>query len=209
MSDTALAPVGNSLPIPSDFTENPWENLTPKQLFEEGYAKQVYVASTQAQGIMLTATRIEDPTSVDYLTSTDCYPNYSCLIEFPLQPSTPRASHAPTLHALQEWEGYVLETGETDFTARLLDLTAASFGVQAPLGQEEEAVIPLSEISEDDLKRLRPGSIFRWVIGYERSASGTKRRISQIVIRDLPAMTMQDRSEGLAWAMKVAKSIEQ
>ena len=29
-----------------------------------------------------------------------------------------------TFHALQEWEGYVVEIGETDFVARLIDLTA-------------------------------------------------------------------------------------
>ena len=76
---------------------------------------------------------------------------------------------------LQEWEGYVIEIGEDDFTVRLLDLTAGSSH------EEEEAVIPLSEISEDDFKHLRLGSIFRWVIGYERSTSGTKQRVSQIV----------------------------
>ena len=57
---------------------------------------------------------------------------------------------------LQEWEGYVIDIGEDEFTARLLDLTAGSSH------EEEEAVIPLAEISEDDLKHLRLGSIFRW-----------------------------------------------
>ncbi len=105
-----------------------------------------------------------------------------------------------TFHALQEWEGYVLEKGDDEFTARLLDLTAGS------LQEEEEAVIPLAEISEDDLKRLHPGSVFRWVIGYERSASGTKRRVSQIVFRDLPVVTKQDLAEGKEWARKTAQS---
>ena len=106
-------------------------------------------------------------------------------------------------HALQEWEGYVLEHNEKEFTARLLDLTAGSM-------QEDEAIIPLVEISEDDLNRLRPGSIFRWVIGYERSStSETKKRVSQIVFRDLPVMTEKDLSEGEEWAKKIAQSIAQ
>lgn len=104
-----------------------------------------------------------------------------------------------SFHLLQEWEGYVIEIGEGDLTVRLLDLTAGSSH------EEEEAVIPLAEISENDLKRLRLGSIFRWVIGYERSASGTKRRVSQLVFRDLPVMTKQDIAEGEEWARRVAQ----
>ncbi len=100
---------------------------------------------------------------------------------------------------LQKWEGYVIEIGEDDFTVRLLDLTAGSSH------EEEEAVIPLAEISEDDLKHLRLGSIFRWVIGYERSKSGTKQRVSQIVFRELPIVTKQDIAEAEEWAKKTAQ----
>ena len=120
----------------------------------------------------------------------------------PWRQATPRV----TFHALQEWQGHVLERGMDEFTASLVDLSHDSpdslFGVQ-----EEEATIPLSEISENDLPRLRPGSIFRWVIGYERLSSGTKRRISQIVFRDLPVMTERDRSEGEQWAMRIKQSL--
>ena len=109
-------------------------------------------------------------------------------------------SRAPTvaLHPLQEWEGYVVEINQSEFTARLLDLTAdASF-------EEEEADIPFAEISDADLDKIRLGSIFRWVIGYERSAVGTKKRVSQIVFRDLPAVTKSDMQAGEAWALKMA-----
>ena len=103
------------------------------------------------------------------------------ILSFPPQPSPagPRA----TLHALQEWEGYVVEVERDELVARLVDLTAGS------THEEEEAVIPLAEISECDVAAVRVGSIFRWVIGYERSPSGTKKRVSQIVFRDLPRMT--------------------
>ena len=124
------------------------------------------------------------------------------IIDFPDLSGISQTRPQVIFHALQEWEGYVLEHNEREFTARLLDLTADSM-------QEDEAIIPLVEISEDDLNRLRPGSIFRWVIGYERSASGTKKRVSQIVFRDLPAMTEKDLSEGEEWAKKIAQSITQ
>ena len=100
---------------------------------------------------------------------------------------------------LQEWEGYVIEIGEDDFTARLLDLTAGSSH------EEEEAVIPFSEISKDDLKHLRLGSIFRWIIGYAHSTNGTKQRVSQIIFRKLPVVTKQDIAEAGEWAKKTAQ----
>ena len=138
--------------------------------------------------------------------STRIGSNVVSIVPFMPPQSTPQPPFPETLHALQEWEGYVLESGEGEFTARLLDLTSASSG--SPVGGSEvveEAVFPLSEISDHDVTRLRPGSIFRWVIGYQRSASGTKRRVSQIVFRDLPVMTEPDRREGEEWAKKVSK----
>lgn len=106
-----------------------------------------------------------------------------------------------SFHALQEWEGYVLEVDESDFVARLVDMTAG-----ASL-EEEEAVIPRSELSVADDVRMCVGSIFRWVIGYERSSAGTKKRVSQIVLRDLPAITESDLRESEAWAREMVRSL--
>lgn len=112
------------------------------------------------------------------------------------------AKLATTLHPLQEWEGYVVQINNDGFTARLLDVTAgASY-------EEEEADIPLEEVSESDAAKMQVGSVFRWVIGYERAATGTKKRVSQIVFRDLPAITEKDlqtaneRARGLMAAWK-------
>lgn len=107
-----------------------------------------------------------------------------------------------TFHALQEWEGYVLDVGRDDFTARLVDLTNLASK------DEEEAVIPICEISNDDVKRLKRGSILRWVIGYE-NRGGTKRRVSQIVFRDLPVLSKKDWDEGVQWAEKVVRLIKE
>ena len=113
---------------------------------------------------------------------------------------------APTVapssfHALQEWEGHVTEIDANDFHARLVDITAGA-SVEG-----EEARIPLAEVSEEDARRMKCGSVFRWVIGYERSPAGTKKRVSQIVFRDLPALTRRDLREGRAWAREVIASL--
>ena len=68
-------------------------------------------------------------------------------------------------------------------------------------------IIPLDQISEDDLRHLRPGAVFRWVVGYERSMTGTRRRVSRIVFRNLPTMTGEDWLEGEEWARTIAQSM--
>ena len=123
----------------------------------------------------------------------------SRILDFPLPPALPRRA---TLHALQEWEGHVVEMDDKAFVAHLVDLTAGAAYA------EEEATIPLVEVSDDDAARMRIGSIFRWVIGYERSPAGTKKRVSQIVFRDLPRMTKADFEEGRAWARNIVQSLD-
>ncbi len=122
----------------------------------------------------------------------------SRIFAFPI----PQRRRTPTFHALQEWEGYVLEVGATDFVARLVDLTGGSSH------EQEEADIPLAEISDKDSAKIRPGSVFRWVIGYERSTAGTKRRVSQIVFRDLPEITETDVRDGEVWASDTIRSLK-
>ena len=112
-----------------------------------------------------------------------------------------RSAQGASFRALQEWEGYVVDVDETNFVARLLDVTAVA------AHEEEEAVIPRAELSNDDDARMRVGSIFRWVIGYERSPAGTKKRVSQIVFRDLPAITPNDLRESEDWAQEMARSL--
>ncbi len=120
-------------------------------------------------------------------------------------------THAPrqasSIYPLQEWEGWVVEVSEHEFTARLTDLTAGPAASESDGIAEEEATIPNSELSEEDLNRLRPGSVFRWIIGYEQSPGGTKKRVSQIVLRDLPVMTALDMSRGEEWAGRVSRAL--
>ena len=104
-------------------------------------------------------------------------------------------------HTLQEWEGYVIDVSEDEFTARLLDLTDDANE------EDEEVTVPLSEIAETDYKHLYSGSIFRWVIGHEYSERGTLRRVSEIIFRELPVMSASDRSDGQKWAKEIAESL--
>ena len=122
------------------------------------------------------------------------------VVDFPPRPKP--ASPRAVLHALQEWEGYVVELGPGEFVARLVDLTGGSSH------EEEEAIIPLEEVSESDAAKMAVGSIFRWVIGYERSLAGTKRRVSQIVFRDLPRITQSDFREGREWARETLRALK-
>ena len=116
-------------------------------------------------------------------------------------PILPQLAPNSSLHALQEWEGYVVEVGESEFVARLVDVTAGASH------EGEEATFPRAELSDIDDAKLSDGSIFRWVIGYERSPAGTKKRVSQIVFRDLPAITKSDLRDGEAWARDMAEAL--
>ena len=118
-----------------------------------------------------------------------------------LPPPLPRRAPTASFHALQEWEGYVVEMRAKDFVARLTDLTAGASH------EREEAIIPLTELSDHDAARMTAGSVFRWVIGYERSPAGTKKRVSQIVLRDLPAVTEADLRDGEEWARETIRAL--
>jgi hypothetical protein len=90
-----------------------------------------------------------------------------------------------TFSPIQEWEGFVSEIGDEVFTGLLVDLTAKK------TRPEEKMEFPISDLSEDDKSLLREGAIFRWSIGYQKQ-HGTKKRVSQIVFRRLPAWTRSD-----------------
>ena len=118
-----------------------------------------------------------------------------------LVPKIPATALTSVFHALQEWEGYVTAIHKDAVQARLVDITAHDSKAQ------ETARIPLMEISDEDLQQMRVGSVFRWVIGYERSHSG-KKRVSQIVFRNLPQLTEKEIQDGHAWADEVIASLK-
>lgn len=102
------------------------------------------------------------------------------------------------LHALQEWEGYIVNIYADSFVARLVDITADDDY------ETEEVTIPFEELSSEDAEKVELGRFFRWVIGYERSASGAKRMVSRVVFRNLPRITQRDVEKANAWAERMA-----
>jgi|SRR5215467_1336323 len=97
----------------------------------------------------------------------------------------PQATFSP----LQEWEGYVVSLTDTHVLANLVDLTSEA----TRPGQQAE--IPREEFSDADIEKLSEGSVFRWAIGYQRLPGGTKTRVSQIIVRDLPKWIASELDE--------------
>jgi hypothetical protein len=116
---------------------------------------------------------------------------------------SPQIEHVPQIsfEPLQEWEGCVVETQATTFTATLIDIT------DRRKFEDEVAEFALTDLSDDDLLLLRPGAIFRWLIGYERHPSGTKRRASSVVFRRLPNWSENDLSRAKQEAKSLVEEI--
>src|SRR5262249_473753 len=105
----------------------------------------------------------------------------------------------PAFVPLQEWEGYVVAVYKSHILANLVDLTN---GDERP---GEQAEIPLEEFSEDDVPKLSAGRVFGWAIGYQRLPSGTKMRVSQFVVRELPQWTRRELKEAKKEAADLAE----
>ena len=142
-------------------------------------------------------TLIQNP--ADYIFPTEA--RDSSLSPINLPPEMRQNTIGESFSAVQEWQGYVVEIGKTEILARLTDVTGGS------LYEGEVATIPLDEISDNDQEKMETGSIFRWVIGFQRSPLGTKKRVSLIVFRDLPAMRNVDFEQGQRWADRMFQSL--
>jgi hypothetical protein len=101
----------------------------------------------------------------------------------PLQPQTQdplggQVSAPARFQVLQKWEGIVLDVRRTSFVARLIDLVGNE--------PDQEAELPIGELSPRDRKRLIPGALFYWYIGYRDELSGDRERSSRLRFRRLP-----------------------
>jgi hypothetical protein len=144
-----------------------------------------HLGSNEDRGTIITTSRIRDDI------------NRKIRGAFPLVTPPPALSLQP----LQEWEGHVTGISSDKFSARLTDVTA---GKQV---EEESAEFPIEDLSDDDRDLLEIGATFRWVIGYLRSSSGTKRRVSQITFRRLPTWTKADLDHATKRAEQLASEI--
>ncbi|MEY9593621.1 hypothetical protein ABIA06_005912 [Bradyrhizobium yuanmingense] len=95
---------------------------------------------------------------------------------------------APREITLQEWEGRVVQIQGRLVIARLVDITAGE------TEESEEVELPLDDVTESDQALLRPGAIFRWILGYSY-ASGRKERFARVIVRRLPVWTAREMSE--------------
>ncbi|MCI0454176.1 MAG: hypothetical protein L0Y68_04175 [Candidatus Dadabacteria bacterium] len=102
--------------------------------------------------------------------------------------------------SLQKWEGNVIEVMKDYFLAKLVDLTAP--------GADEQAEIPLEEVSIEDLDLVVPGAIFYWNIGYEDESNGQRKRTSIIRFRRLPAWSQSEIKEAKKEAEEIGKSLK-
>ncbi len=85
---------------------------------------------------------------------------------------------------LQKWEGVVKKVRNDTFIAQLTDLSSQS--------EDEEAEIPIEEISLADKSMLAPGAVFYWCIGYRDTPGGQRIRASEIRFRRLPSWTLKE-----------------
>jgi hypothetical protein len=106
---------------------------------------------------------------------------------------------------LQQWEGVVAEPPSGgEFVAILRDLTK-------PTMPEERAVFPLDQVSPSDRFLVIPGAVFYWSIGYEDLLTGTRRTVSVIRFRRLPAWSKNDMrriKEGIERLRDIARAFE-
>jgi hypothetical protein len=107
----------------------------------------------------------------------------------------PQATFVP----LQEWEGYVVGVTKSHVLANLVDLTNNA------VRPDEQVEIPLQEFSDQDVTKLSVGKVFRWAVGYQHLPTGTKMRISQIIVRNLPQWSRREIAEAKSEAQDLHK----
>lgn len=109
----------------------------------------------------------------------------------------PRPIRERTTHfiALEKREGVVLEVGDEEFEARLVDTLGDSPDVVA--------TFPFEDLSVDGRRLLKPGAVFYWNVGYTVSAAGQRSRVADLVFRRVPAR----RDSDLSSARKRARAI--
>lgn len=117
------------------------------------------------------------------------------------EPYRPNRARAPrtteSFQTLQSWEGVITEVLSSYFIARVIEKNS---------NEEEEAEIPVDEISPQDRKYLQVGQRFYWTIGYRQSKSGQRTRQSLILLRRRAAARPTKRVKVNTWASRVASS---
>lgn len=113
-------------------------------------------------------------------------------------------SQVSSVQLLAEWSGCVTSVPSSDpyFSATLIGLIGE--GVK---GEEEDATIPVSDVSEGDKDLLRPGNFFRLCVIHEVLPSGQPRRSTQVVFRRLPAYRQHDLNQAEERGREIARGL--
>jgi hypothetical protein len=111
---------------------------------------------------------------------------------------------APSVELLAEWNGCVtsVKTAGHYFSATLKGVIG--LGVK---GEEEDATIPIADVSESDKDLLRPGNFFRLCITCEILPTGQPRRYTQVVFRRLPAYRQHDLDQAAERGRELARGL--
>lgn len=105
---------------------------------------------------------------------------------------------------LAEWSGCVTDIQESShfFSATLKGIEGD--GVK---GEEDDAIIPISDVSEGDKDLLQPGNFFRLCVMHEVTPSGQPRRYSLVIFRRMPAYRKQDLDASMERGRKLARGL--
>lgn len=159
--------------------------------------------------------------NINDVTPTDIYPHIeksaynNKIIETLPEPLSPKKAQttfsspltnkqlAPA-ELLAEWSGCVTDIQEVGhfFTATLKGIKGE--GVK---DEEDDAIIPISDVSEWDKDLLRPGNFFRLCVMHEITPSGQPRRYSLVVFRRMPAYRKQDLDAAMERGRKLARGL--
>lgn len=154
---------------------------------EESYEFSAQASAEVGDGTALRSWRVDKLVStriaLDLDTAVNNYMEEPTLPQTTFQVKTVQ----PPQTLLAEWNGAVLSVKDHFFIAALKGI--AGEGVQ---GEEEDAEIPLSDVSEFEKDLLQPGNMFRLCVFSEVLKNGQPRRYTQVTFRRLPAYRSKD-----------------
>ena len=107
-----------------------------------------------------------------------------------------------SVEQLAEWSGYVTSIQEEGYSFSATLTGVSGIGVE---GEQDDAIIPVSDVAEADKELLRVGNFFRLCVTQEVTKSGQPRRYTQVIFRRMPAYRREDLESALG---KVCASSE-
>jgi hypothetical protein len=114
------------------------------------------------------------------------------------------AQRTAQVELLAEWNGCVTSVQSSGY---LFSATLTGIVGEGVKGEEEEATIPVSDVSEWDKDLLRPGNFFRLCVIHEVLPSGQPRRYTQVVFRRLPAYRQYDLDQAAERGRDLARGL--